>query len=309
MIVDTYKNQLAILNEIGAKLPSEYVCPFCLQAISDYKLISLEDAPQDSLGGSKIALTCRDCNNRYGETIDCHLVNFIVDLEDGKFPAGMKRSFIFHDKKRGRNVQGQIEVRTDGTISMILPEKVNDPKTLEATIKELTTNDVIDAEMRVNRNKRIPQNIVAALIKNAYVILFSYFGYSFLLDSFYNCFREQLNFPEKQTIPEGLISVEGVFNEYEDGVYVCDDIPLRGFFVVFTLEKREKHKYGVFIPAIVNGLEPAIGAAKNIKKGDRILVYRVERSPKYWDSREIIQKVVEWSHSDGISWKEVAQLQ
>ena len=308
MIVDTYRKQLLILVELGYKLPSEYICPFCLRTIQDNNLISLEDAPQDSLGGSKIALTCKECNNKYGETIDCHLVNYITDREDGKFPVGMNRPFVFHDKKSGVDVQGQIEIGANGEMSMILPEKVNNPKKLAATIKDLQIGDIVDAEMRVNLNKRIPRNIAAAHIKNAYVILFSYFGYSFLLDPFYDSFREQMNKPEDEIITEGLISQEGVFNSYEDGVYVCDNTPLRGFFVVFTLIKRGNHKYGVFIPAIVNGIEPAISAARSIKKGDGIRAFKIEKNPKFWDSKETIRKVIEWSHDDNISWKEVAAV-
>ena len=305
MIIDTYKKQLSILRHLGYTESDEYVCPFCLRSFTDVSLISLEDAPQEALGGSKIALTCKECNNKLGGLVDCHLVNYIVDKEDRLFPKEMVRSFTFHDKKRGRDIQGKIEVNKTGEIRMIFPEKVNDPKVLNAAVKEIKKGDIIGAEMRVNLSKRMPRNIVAALLKNAYILLFSYFGYSFLLNSFYDCFRDQINAPEKEIVPEGLISVEGAFNALKDGIYVCDDMPLRGFFVVFTLKKREGHKYGVFIPAIINGLEPAIEAARLIEKGDMVVVSEVEKSPFFWENQERIERLILWSTNEKMKWTDV----
>lgn len=305
MLVDLYKRQLSLLRELGCSVPKEYYCPFCGRVINDLDEISMEDAPQEALGGKKIALTCKECNNNYGRTIDCHLVNYITDREDSRFPVGMNRSFVFHDEKRGNDVRGTVEVGKNGEIRMVLPKRINDPRVLDATVRDLKIDDTIYAQMRVQLEKRIPGNIAAALIKNCYVILISYFGYTFLWDSFYDCFRAQMNNPGLEIIPEGLISKEGVLASLEDGVYVCDSIPLRGFFVVFTLKKRDEHKYAVFIPAIANGLEPAIEAARKISKGDQICIQKVANDIAFWDSKHRIGKLLEWSHSPEMKWADV----
>ena len=307
MLLDLYKRQLSILRVFGYCVPDEYICPFCERVVTEIDEISMEDAPQEALGGKKIALTCKECNNDFGITVDCHLVNFIKDSEDRKFPIGMNRLFEFHDRQRGRDFRGRVEVGKNGELKMILPQRINDPKVLSETVRDLKQDDTIHAEMRVQLEKRIPKNIAAALIKNAYVILFSYFGYTFLLDTFYDCFRKQMKNPEDEIIPEGLISKEGVLDTLQNGVYVCDDAPLRGFFVVFTLKIRDEHNYSVFIPSIANGLEPAIDAARRIKKGDQISLRKVAPQNTYWESKSRIGKLLEWSHSSKMKWEEVAE--
>lgn len=307
MIVDTYKKQLSILNDLGNSLPTEYVCPFCLRQYTDASLISLEDAPQEALGGSKIALTCKSCNNRYGGLIDCHLVNYIVDSEDKKLPAGLNRPFIFNDPKTGQKVRGTL--RTDKEkMEMVLLGKVNNPEILENEIKTIRPNSLIFAEMQTNQQKRVPQNIVAALLKNAYIILFSYFGYSFIANPFYNRIRQQIDNPSEDIIPDGLISREGVCDRVSDGVYVCDEKPLRGFFTVFTLEKREKHKYVVFIPGFSNSFEEAISRLREICKGDKVLLHPVQKDNGFWDNKEVIKAVMDWSLSSNMCWSEVLKV-
>lgn len=41
--------------------------------------------PQASLGGKRIALTCRSCNSTCGHSIDVNLLNAIVGFEQKSF--------------------------------------------------------------------------------------------------------------------------------------------------------------------------------------------------------------------------------
>ena len=303
MIIEECKGQLSLLAALGYHFHSEYLCPFCKRYISDPAQISREDAPQDALGGKKLALTCKDCNNTYGHTIDCHLINFITDSEDRLRPAGMNRRFVFHDKERGHEFRGQLEVLPGGEMRMVLPKQINDPTILGAEIHDLSVNDVVIAEMATNKEKRIPQNIAAAMLKNAYVILFSDFGYSFLMDAFYDRIRAQINNPSQAIIPEGLISREGVFDNYPDGVYACETPPLRGFLVLFTVKKRDEHKYSVFIPVKSNGLDESADCLRSIKGGSLLKARRVQASSDYWNNPDTIQSVIAWTESTELEWK------
>lgn len=65
-----------------------YKCPLCMQSFSDdevVKNLTEEDVPQASLGGKRIALTCRSCNSTCGHSIDINLLNVIVCFEQKKF--------------------------------------------------------------------------------------------------------------------------------------------------------------------------------------------------------------------------------
>src|SRR2546428_8895330 len=58
-------------------IDNPYICPLCRggfprSAIAD-KTLTFEDAPPKSYGGSPIALTCDECNHRYGSSVDSKL--------------------------------------------------------------------------------------------------------------------------------------------------------------------------------------------------------------------------------------------
>jgi hypothetical protein len=64
--------------EIAKNVPSDrfYVCPVCLLAFGEEALalrfLTCEDVPPKSVGGRKLALTCRQCNSEGGHEVDSH---------------------------------------------------------------------------------------------------------------------------------------------------------------------------------------------------------------------------------------------
>ena len=58
-------------------LPRSYVCPLCRKGFSagavEAGVLTLEHAPPRALGGRPVVLTCRDCNNRSGYSLDAHM--------------------------------------------------------------------------------------------------------------------------------------------------------------------------------------------------------------------------------------------
>ena len=90
--LNLYRDQLSILHSMNLfRQYDGYICPFCLNRFNEDNVaaLSLEDAPQEALGGSKVALTCKKCNNTMGGLIDCHLVNYIEAIECRQFPEGL----------------------------------------------------------------------------------------------------------------------------------------------------------------------------------------------------------------------------
>lgn len=305
MTQEECKNQLAILTGLGMYVQPRYMCPFCLRYFYDSTLISREDAPQDSLGGSKIALTCKECNNKYGWQIDCHLINSIIIDEESELPENLESNIeIISQSCKGKTIRAIIKDEGDTLGFYLLPDK-NDPKVLDAEWKMLESEEgkeVVFSFPRITK-KVMRGNREAALLKNAYVILFSYFGYSFLLNPFYDKIREQLDKPLEDVIPSGLASGEGVLGDVPDGVYVSDEIPLRGFLVAFTLKRRWNHHYCVFIPTISNGYDAAIKKLRSMDAKNKFHVYRVERSEEFWKDKNRIQSLMEWVSSKDKHWE------
>ena len=184
--IDDCKKQLSILADMGHDVQTEYRCPFCLRYIQDPSKISREDAPQEALGGNKIAYTCKDCNNRLGWLIDCHLINAIIVDEESILPENRESKIeLLSGTYKGKTLRAILKDEGDKLDICYLPDK-NDPKVLNAEWEALEVGDIDKLYFSFSPITKTIMNGCreAALLKNAYVILFSYFGYTFLLDSF-----------------------------------------------------------------------------------------------------------------------------
>src|SRR5260221_763421 len=92
-LFEKFSKQLLLLNQnciinYNFKNVNPYLCPICLDEFNENDLtpsvnnfLTLEDAPPDSLSGSKIALTCKKCNNGCGTEIDTHLTEVVRAID------------------------------------------------------------------------------------------------------------------------------------------------------------------------------------------------------------------------------------
>lgn len=146
-IFNKFTTQLDILRDNKImEIDGDYICPICLKKFKEEQLeeLSLEDAPQYSLGGSKIAITCKKCNNYCGHKIDSHLINYLKYLDQKDFVPGSDRRIKVYENDRILNAR--LEVSDNQEMKIILPDKINDPKKLEKHITNTTTGDIIDIE-------------------------------------------------------------------------------------------------------------------------------------------------------------------
>lgn len=256
ILYDKFIAHINLLRDNGLiTLPNfDYICPICLHTFSAEQLsdLSLEDAPQASLGGHKIALTCKKCNNTSGHIIDNHLINFLKRLDEIDFIDGSNRRIEII--KEGRRINADLEVGSNRELNVILPRKINNPKILEEHIANTNEGDIIDI-----KNKKIDidlKKVSTAILKNAYIILFSKFGYSFLLDKHYDRIREQINNPTKYIVPD-LWTRQPV--NVRDGIYLSNDNRYRGFFIVYSCKyiSTRIHKFCCFIPTPLMPYEAA----------------------------------------------------
>lgn len=75
--IESMHNNLHILFAMGVIQDEMYKCPLCMQSFSDdevVKNLTEEDVPQASLGGKRIALTCR-----------LHIPEHTRSISDGEF--------------------------------------------------------------------------------------------------------------------------------------------------------------------------------------------------------------------------------
>ena len=297
-----YREQLSILHNKNLYQQYEnYVCPFCLKSFSEETVtsLSLEDAPQEALGGSKVALTCKECNNTMGGLIDCHLVNYIEAIETRQFPEGLEKRVTVFNPKSGASTNALLRIES-GKFKIYVPKGSNNPAILEQELPKWIENSLLNFEFVDNSNKRLPRHIVAAILKNAYVLLYAKFGYTFLLSPYYNVFRKQLFNPEIDILPDGFFHFGKLFSD--DGIYAVNDEQTRGFFVQYTLRKRQPHTCIGFIPAPCIAFENAAESLKSIHPGSKLLCSRVDVFGDYISNLTAIKQVIEWVNSHDIIW-------
>ncbi len=241
IMYDIFANHLQLLrsNDI-IDVEGEYICPICLKpfAKKDLKSLSLEDAPQESLGGKKIAITCKSCNNRCGYKIDVHLVNAIDIKEQQDYVPGSHRNIrAVHEET---TINAKLNVHKDN-MELIVSEKNNNPLFVKSYVSGIKPNSIITIKDKSVKAQRVEYS--TALLKNAYIILFSRFGYTFFWDKFYDILRQQILDPTSESIPF-LWHLESL--DLDDGIYFSEDYD--SFCVIFTLKRLEKHQFCVFIP-------------------------------------------------------------
>jgi len=191
--------------------PDPYICPICLREFSEDHLnedkyenfLTAEDAPPDSLGGTKVALTCRECNNSCGQQIDWHLSEALRSIDDSRFYKGSKQSATIDFE--GKKVTVELEALGGGALTAYHSRTHNNPTLLEKFIfgkKNITVGPVLNFEPPARRF--LPERINYALVKTNYILTFAKFGYVFLLDDMYQPIRDQLRNPNRVIYPGRL---------------------------------------------------------------------------------------------------------
>ncbi len=271
-LFDIAANNLQLLRDNSLLLhgDSDFICPICLRPFkkAEIGLLSMEDAPQASLGGKKIAITCKECNNTCGHKSDIHLANYITHIENrDNLPGTIKQVSIIDN---GNIVRGKVQVGANRELSMILSDKNNDPRILDTHLAGVKKDAIINVEDRpLNIDWR---RMITAIIKNAYIILFARFGYSFLLDPFYNKVRQQILNPDIPILPEALWTKQSKM-AISEGIYFSNNNQYRGLFVVYSLNRLTKHNICVCLPTPLFPYEMIDEFFRNYKAGTTLQMF------------------------------------
>lgn len=111
------------------KIGEHYMCPLCMKSFEDVTELTEEDVPQKSLGGKRITLTCKQCNNTCGSDIDIHLLGLIKGIVQQAFIPGSDRKVsVLNGEKR---LNATLEVKDNRELLLNIDPKRNNPKTWE----------------------------------------------------------------------------------------------------------------------------------------------------------------------------------
>jgi hypothetical protein len=276
VLFEKYSTQLNSLNKLGLlkidlAYENTFICPICLDQFNEAALdinkenfLTLEDAPPKSLGGKANTLTCKSCNNRFGHEIDFHLVERLNEIDVHSFQprSGSKASFVHN----GVKVQGIVQVDDNGNITVTHLEKTNNPKHLDEYVKGTGKGDTTTIKFPLSRVDF--KKFEVALLKTAYILAFTHYGYPLILSNAFDIVREQLANPDKEIYPTGFWTRQATFNKSNSGVHLIKTSGLEGFQAIFVLKTQSSETgFGVYLPVSHKTVLQVIDQLKDIPPG------------------------------------------
>lgn len=254
-IFQKYKTNLNLLidNNVIDGDKDVYICPLTLdehKSLDEKDPLSLEDAPQASLGGSAKTLTNKSINNTCGFKIDNHLVERFKQLEQQSFSPNQQIPIYFDID--GKKVRGTLKTYEDGESKLITNKKNNNPENLDNFVSETKDGDILD--FKISSKSVDVGKAQYALLKNAYILFFEKTGYAYIWDKCFDTIRAQILNPERRLIPNKFY-MNLPDNIISNGVYFVKERGIESVFVVFDLQYDSfHHKFGVFLPLGKNTL-------------------------------------------------------
>lgn len=302
-IFDKYRNNLNLLID-SSLIPDKYhnsknyyVCPICINKFDENEgetQLTLEDAPQKSIGGSKNTLTCKKCNNEAGFKIDHHLVNRLNDLDNSKFLPNTE--ILVKTNIDGEIFNAKLKIDDEGVMTIFHSKKNNNPKVLEENIVELKKGKIVDFNF-ITKNI-IPDNLEYAVLKSAYIILFQHTGYKIILSDDYDIIRNQILNPENRLIPDNFF----FFSQkpfMKDGVHFVCEKGLEIIVIIFTAHtNKSSRNFCVFLPLPNKNYEETLKSI--FKKKEKIGKVTLQAFPEnietvnYLDDLERIKRLDNW---------------
>lgn len=172
-----------------------FACPLCLTLFDrsslDNELLSLEHIIPSGKGAANETLTCKKCNNTTGSAMDADLLKRIKHEEQMERNGGPVRCEIVTGEGR-HNANMFIKAGESPTIEIIgLPAQSN-PSLLKKAVEEYVTNINFTMHWRAGYVHARSQT---AMLRSAYLTMFRYYGYCYILQSALDRVREQIQQP------------------------------------------------------------------------------------------------------------------
>jgi hypothetical protein len=188
--------------DLSARRPESanaILCPLCMQAFTSDAIserrISVEHIIPSALGGALEAITCTECNNTHGSTLESHLVRAMQALDSlegkGAIPA------VFHNS--GGHVSANIEWRSDAPTEIKIVGKASNPAGVGAIRDSIKEGGTLNFTLTLGF---MAEPYYRAILRVAYLAAFAYFGYGFALSEGASQVRRVL---DGDAVPSGVI--------------------------------------------------------------------------------------------------------
>lgn len=224
-------------------------CPLChacfIKGDIDQGDLTLEHVPPQSLGGKGILLTCKECNNNYGSSLDAPLLEIIGakdalsgrgdDRVSGELQVDGKRIAIEFRKNRG-NV-GEFYVIPKATDSRNIAAMYNRFNSVSRPVE-------ISFQLKSLRSTMS----LVALLRHAFLYGFTHFGYSFLVNPNIEKVLQQIKQPMAEFFPLSAIKFDVDLPDDCLGINIVTNSESRQCLgVCFDITKNKNSNYRVIV--------------------------------------------------------------
>ena len=175
-----------------------YICPLCLEIITEAGRLTREHVPPKALGGDVLCLTCKGCNNTAGYSVDAAMAErALVERIMLQGPGGQ----FIQLEVDGTRVNARAVRRGDFIDYEMLEQYSSPAKYQEILQKFKTPREGSKLRVWFNRQHSDREALVGDL-RTSYLMLFAKFGYSFILDAALDPVREQIQNPKLPVIEQ-----------------------------------------------------------------------------------------------------------
>jgi hypothetical protein len=230
-----------------------FACPLCLRGFTRDALesegLTEEHVISRELGGRLITITCKECNSRGGAELDVHLIN--------EFRALDKISGLSEKPFRGRvkvgDVKQDVEIYVSGDKSRRLRLVGDKKRTNPASLREIEHSlEAEPGKVKFQLNfgyDRHRANV--AKLRAAYLLMFRYFGYEYILHKNVERVRRQILTPGQDMIASKASFAFGLAPEELNSIGLLRSPPgLRCFIVSFRVSTAVERSFGVVLPGL-----------------------------------------------------------
>ena len=199
----------------------------------------------------------------------------------------------------GKRINGAL-VYNNGHCELRLPLRQNDTRINLGGL--MTKGDEFEFQ-----GKTIKFNAdcgLAAILKNAYILLFARIGYPILTSPHYDILRNFINNPYKYFLPRPLCRIEPSAT-VKDGIYLFQTLEIKGFLVVYSVRRNATEKVLVFLPALTTKFAHLARLVRTISNGGRLKLHELSDSEDFLNDINKVQSLLSWASSRTMTLQEI----
>ncbi len=235
------------------ELKDIFMCPLCGERFPRTSIhsndVTIEHIIPQGIGGRLTTLTCKSCNNTDGSSLDSHLVQKLRhdDILAGKSELPLRATIKIGEGELGADVY--LSEDKNPNIRIIGLPQISNPE-LHKRAQEDFSQGAREIQMTGNLGYS-PKRSTIAIIRSAYLMMFRYFGYGYILFDNVRKVVEQIANPDIETnILKSVMNLKDA-PPYNNSVAVLlEPRELRSFLVLLDLSTKITRNIAVALPGL-----------------------------------------------------------